>query len=165
MSARTPSSPGHALPCWKRARQWRAALTLCALHAVLLGALPGPAHAEPSPALQAFGGPSGLQQLSSEFVDRLKADARLAPFFKDSNPRNLKKQLADQFCVVLEGPCVYDGETMKNSHADLKIGRKDFNALVEVLQQAMDARGVPFAAQNQLLARLAPMHRDVITVH
>ena len=38
------------------------------------------------------------------------------------------------------------------------------DALVEVLQQSMAAQGVPFRAQNRLLAKLAPMHRDVITV-
>jgi hypothetical protein len=27
----------------------------------------------------------------------------------------------------------------------------------------MDAQGIPFRAQNQLLAQLAPMHRDTIT--
>lgn len=119
----------------------------------------------PAAVLQAFGGAPGLLRLSDDFVDRLNADPRTAPFFKDVNLRNTKKQLADQFCAVLNGPCVYEGETMKNSHADLKIARKDFNALVELLQQSMDAQGVPFAAQNQLLAKLAPMHRDVITVH
>ena len=44
------------------------------------------------------------------------------------------------------------------------ITKGNFNALVEVLQQAMDAQGIAFGAQNRLLARLAPMHRDVITV-
>ena len=47
--------------------------------------------------------------------------------------------------------------------ADPRTGA-DFNALVEVLQAAMDAQGIPYAAQNRLLALLAPMHRDVITV-
>jgi hemoglobin len=28
----------------------------------------------------------------------------------------------------------------------------------------MDAQGIAFSSQNQLLAKLAPMHRDVITV-
>jgi hemoglobin len=51
---------------------------------------------------------------------------------------------------------------MKDAHADLKITRADFNALVEVLQQAMDARSIPFTRQNQLLALLAPMHRDIV---
>jgi hemoglobin len=33
-----------------------------------------------------------------------------------------------------------------------------------VLQVSMDARHIPFTTQNKLLALLAPMHRDVITV-
>ena len=52
---------------------------------------------------------------------------------------------------------------MKSAHAGMEINKAQFNALVEVLQVAMDARNIPFATQNQLLARLAPMHRDVIT--
>jgi hemoglobin len=62
------------------------------------------------------------------------------------------------------GPCVYKGADMKSIHSNLDITKGDFNALVEVLQQAMDAQGIAFSAQNQLLALLAPMHRDVITV-
>jgi hemoglobin len=47
----------------------------------------------------------------------------------------------------------------------MDISKGDFNALVEVLQASMDAQGVPFATQNQLLARLAPMHREIVNVH
>jgi hemoglobin len=32
-----------------------------------------------------------------------------------------------------------------------------------VLQVSMDARNIPFSTQNQLLALLAPMHRDIVT--
>ena len=39
----------------------------------------------------------------------------------------------------------------------------DFNALVEDLQDGLDASGVDFATQNRLLARLAPMHNDIVT--
>jgi hemoglobin len=59
---------------------------------------------------------------------------------------------------------VYNGPNMKEAHANMDVTRTDFNALVEVLQVSMDARGIPFKRQNQLLALLAPMHRDVITV-
>ena len=41
------------------------------------------------------------------------------------------------------------------------IGRGHFNALVEDLQIAMDKRGIPFRAQNQLPAKLVPMHREI----
>ena len=75
----------------------------------------------------------------------------------------LAEQLRDQFCEVAGGPCKLDSAGMKQTHEDLKIGKADFNALVEVLQQTMDDRGIPFGTQNRLLALLAPMHRDIIT--
>ena len=90
------------------------------------------------------------------------ADPRLQPFFKDTNLTNLKEQLVSQICMVSGGPCKYAGADMKSVHADFEIRKGDFNALVEVLQQAMDAQGIAFTAQNRLLARLAPMHRDII---
>lgn len=36
------------------------------------------------------------------------------------------------------------------------------NRMVEHLQAAMRAEGVPFAAQNRFLAKLAPMRGDVV---
>ena len=53
---------------------------------------------------------------------------------------------------------------MKSAHGNMDINKTDFNALVEILQQSMDVQGIPFRSQNKLLAKLAPMHRDVITV-
>ena len=65
--------------------------------------------------------------------------------------------------AILGGGCAYTGRDMKSAHAGLGIARSQFNALVEDLQVAMDKRGIPFRAQNQLLAKLAPMHREVET--
>ena len=65
--------------------------------------------------------------------------------------------------MILDGPCTYTGLNMQQAHQGLGITEADFNALVADLQKAMDKHGIPFTAQNQLLARLAPMHRDVDT--
>ncbi len=116
------------------------------------------------PLYVALGETTGITQLADDFVVRLKAHPRLANAFKDANAKHLKLMLAQQICKVSGGPCVYEGSDMKSAHAELDITRADFNALVEVLQTAMDARGIAFTAQNQLLARFAPMHRDIITV-
>jgi hemoglobin len=51
---------------------------------------------------------------------------------------------------------------MKAAHQDLGLQDADLNALIEDLQAAMDREGVPFAAQNRLLAKLAPMRKDVV---
>jgi hemoglobin len=113
---------------------------------------------------QAFGEKAGLVKLMDDFVPRLQADPRLAEAFKNANVANLKSQLVNQICQVSGGPCEYKGPDMKVAHSNMDITKTDFNALVEVLQKSMDAQGISFSSQNQLLAKLAPMHRDVITV-
>jgi hemoglobin len=131
-----------------------------------------PVHAQSSAApsahsdllYKAMGEKVGLVQLVDDFVNRLRDDPRIGAQFKSTNLKNLKTQLTDQFCVISGGPCVYEGDDMKTAHASLKITKADFHALVEVLQLSMDAQGIAFITQNQLLALLAPMHRDVITV-
>ncbi len=122
-----------------------------------------PVFAPDAELLQAFGGPAGIRQLADAFVDSMRADRRIGHYFEKTKLPELKKQLGNQLCQVLAGGCVYEGDTMKASHADLKISKADSLAQVELLQAAMEARGIPFRAQNQLLARLAPMYRDIIT--
>jgi hemoglobin len=112
---------------------------------------------------QAFGEQAGIRSLMDDFVLRLRADARIGEQFKETNLDNLAKQLSDQLCQLSGGPCVYKGADMKTAHADMDVTRAHFNALVELLQQTMAARGIPFQRQNQMLALLAPMYRDMVT--
>ncbi len=113
---------------------------------------------------KAFGEKAGLVTLMDDFMVRLLADPRTGPHFKPANQQRVKEQLVDQLCSLAGGPCMYKGADMKSAHANLDIKKSDFHALVEVLQQSMDAKGIPFRTQNQMLALLAPMHRDTITV-
>ncbi len=122
-----------------------------------------PAFAPDAELLQAFGGQDGVKRLAAGFVDRMRADERIGHYFEKTKLPELKKQLGDHLCQVLAGGCVYEGDSMKASHADLKISKADSLAQVEILQASMDAAGIPFRAQNQLLARLAPMYREIIT--
>lgn len=126
-----------------------------------LALLCGSVHAQE--ALQAFGGRPGMEAVMQDFFTRLQADARIGRFFKKLDRAHFVQALTDQACEQLGGPCRYEGPPMDLLHQDLEISKADFNALVEVLQLSMDAKGVPFSAQNKLLARLAPMHRDIIS--
>ncbi|MDB5848870.1 MAG: bacterial-like globin family protein [Rhodoferax sp.] len=117
-----------------------------------------------SPLYVALGEKAGITALMNDFVDHVREDPRIGAMFRHVKPAYLKGQLTDKICVAAGGPCVYDGETMKGAHADLKIERMHFNALVEVLQGSMRRQNIPFSTQNQLLAVLAPMHRDIVTV-
>ena len=112
---------------------------------------------------KAFGEKAGLVALMDDFMTRLLADPRTGPHFAPSNQQRVKEQLVDQLCSLAGGPCLYKGADMKSSHASLDIKKSDFHALVEVLQSAMDAKGIPFKKQGEMLALLAPMNRDIIT--
>ena len=124
---------------------------------------PAPAFPELRPVLDEFGGEAGLTALMETFMAGLLADPRTKPFFANADQVRVKRQLTEQFCVILGGDCTYTGRDMRSSHQGQDIDRGHFNALVEVLQVAMDQHGVPFRAQNKLLAKLAPMHREVVT--
>ncbi|KAF3998200.1 group 1 truncated hemoglobin [Glaciimonas immobilis] len=111
-----------------------------------------------------FGEKPGLIKLMDDFMIRLVANPVTGPSFAPANQVRIKAELVEQFCQLLSGPCTYQGMSMKTAHASLHINKPQFNALVEELQKSMDAMNIPFRAQNQLLAQLAPMYRDVITV-
>ena len=125
----------------------------------------GPAFAQPAPndaLYQQLGGQPGLVRLMDDFMGRLLADPRMNPFFGEVDQNNFKAQLVAQFCELSGGPCKLVGPDMKKAHAGFDITRSNFNALVEVLQQSMDAQGIAFNTQNRLLALLAPMHRQIV---
>ena len=110
----------------------------------------------------AFHGKDGIARISNTAIDRSAADPRISEIFKSHDLVRLKRTLAEQICYLLDGPCDYSGRDMRASHKDLGIQNADFNALVEDLQWAMTGEGVPFRAQNKLLAKLAPMQRTVV---
>jgi hemoglobin len=44
----------------------------------------------------------------------------------------------------------------------MDISAADFNAVVEILQKAMEQSDISLSAQNRLLAKLAPMRADML---
>ena len=144
-----------------RNRPWRAAALALLLSLLTLTAYAQVAIADDT-LYRALGGQPGLVRLMDDFGQRLLADARMKPFFKDVNMSELKDKLAVQVCEIAGGPCQRKGPDMKRAHDGFDITKADFNALVEVLQVSMDAQGIAFSTQTRLLARLAPMHRQIV---
>lgn len=111
----------------------------------------------------AFGGEAGVGRVVDGMVDRSLEDPRIAEILIASDLVRLRRTLKEQFCYILGGACDYSGRDMQSSHKDLGITNRELNALIENLQLAMNAEGIPFRAQNKLLAKLAPMQPDVVT--
>ncbi len=131
---------------------------------LVLALLGGCATAGARPSLyEQFGGRPGIEALVEELLVRILDDERINRGFAEVDILNLNDRLVEQICVEVGGPCTYTGRSMAESHAGLGLGEADFNALVEDLVAAMDARGIPRTAQNRLLRRLARMHGDIVS--
>ena len=110
----------------------------------------------------AFGGREGIRRIALRTVELSEADPRIAEIFAAHDMVRLKRTLDEQFCYLLGAGCDYTGRDMRSAHDGMGVTKADLNALVENLQTAMREAGVPFAAQNRLLAKLAPMAKDVV---
>ena len=109
-----------------------------------------------------FGGKAGMTKVVDEFIGQVAADARINSFFKNTNIDHLKAQLNNQMCAATGGGCQYTGRDMVSTHAGMGVNSAHFNALAEDLQEAMTRQGISASAQNKLIAKLAPMQREIV---
>ena len=110
----------------------------------------------------AFHGKAGIARIVDGFVDRNIHDKRIAEIFEKQDIVRLRRVLKEQFCYILGGGCTYTGRAMTQAHKDLGVQTADMGVVVEDLQAAMRAEKVAFFAQNQFLAKLAPMKRHIV---
>lgn len=109
-----------------------------------------------------LGGARQVEALVDRLIDRSASDPRTRRSFDGIKLKALKESLAQQICSVSGGGCRYEGETMARSHAELKIGAGEFDAMVSILREELDRGGADPAAKNELLRLLAPMKRDIV---
>ena len=135
------------------------------LTVALVGALAACASA-PSTSVTLYdrlGGATMVDTIAARLVEGFASSPDgLRAFDRVKLPR-VKRGLGEFLCVVADGPCDYAGDDMKVVHAGLRITEREFNALVEQLRVTLDALDVPQGAKNELLRRLAPMRRDIVS--
>lgn len=110
-----------------------------------------------------LGGRAGVEQIVEAATAIWTSDPRIASTFEETNIPRFKRLLVEQLCQVSGGGCPYSGRDMREAHKGLHLITRQFNILVEDLQQGMDRVHVPFPAQSRLIALLAPMYHVVVT--
>jgi hemoglobin len=131
--------------------------TLCT---VLLLAASSTAHA--ATLFDQLGAEAKLRPAIDELVNIMLDDDRINFTFAETDLPKFKGLLYDQLCQLSDGPCTYKGRDMFTAHQKLKVKNAQFNALTEDLYRAMSRVGIPYRAQNKLVAKLAPMQRDIV---
>lgn len=111
---------------------------------------------------QRLGGESGVEHIVDGILYGIEHDQNIVHHFADTDIPRFRRLLIEQFCELSGGPCKYSGVSMQESHTGFQITQAHFDAIVNHLITAMQQQKVSVEAQNELLAILAPMYKDVV---
>lgn len=117
---------------------------------------------------QRLGGKEAITAVVNDFTVACAGDKRIAAFFKATAAdkkrlAHLNTMLVDQICEATGGPCKYKGKDMKSTHKSMGIKESHFNALVENLVNVLNKYKVGKTEQDELLAALGGMKKDIVT--
>ena len=104
----------------------------------------------------------GIEAVMTDFVMRAARDRRVAKRFEKTDAKALIAKLTDQVCEASGGPCKYTGKDMKTAHAGMKITDREWNITGGHIVAAMRAKKVPRKEQQEVMAALTPMKKDIV---
>ncbi len=115
-----------------------------------------------------LGGVYSIAAVVDDFIDRVMVDPRL-----NANPRvdeahhrvspaGFKYLVTEMVCWATGGPQKYTGQTMRDSHLELRITGDEWQAFLEDFQQTLDKFDVPEAEQRELKAIVDSTRADIV---
>jgi hemoglobin len=150
------------MPCSRSKKRVLTRAFMRGTGALVISTLMACASQPPAPLYQRLGGETGIEAVVGRTLTRVSQDPRGARHFKGIKMPFLINSVAKHICLVADGPCIYEGDTMLKSHASLHVRDSEFEFMVTVLREELDAAGVSTADKNELLRRLAPMKHEVV---
>ena len=129
---------------------------------------PPPEKAATVPLYDRLGGVHAIATVVDDFIERLLVNDTLNanPAIKTARDRvpksGLKYQVTAFMCQATGGPCRYTGRTMKQSHAHLNIGEKEWQALASEFKKSLDKFNVPAREQDELFALVGTTKGDIV---
>ena len=113
---------------------------------------------------EAIGGDTALVAVVDDFYGRVLADPGLAGFFAGTNMTRLKGRQVEFFAAALGGPLPYTGASIRDAHQGRGIAQRHFDLVAGHLVASLVAAGVPDATVSQIVAAVAPLASDIVTV-
>lgn len=139
------------------------------LAALLGGASARAADAQPAKSLyDRLGGVYPIAVVVDTFIDLLLVNDVLNanPAIKAARERvpaaGLKYHVTALVCQQTGGPCTYTGRGMKESHAQLNISEKEWQAMLTDFHRVLNNFGVPAKEQQELVAIVESTKQDIV---
>jgi hemoglobin len=115
-----------------------------------------------------LGGVYSIATVIDDFIDRVMTDPKLNanPRVNEAHrrvpPAGFKYLVTEMVCWATGGPQKYTGRSMAESHAEMKISGKEWDAFMEDLQQTLDKFEVPAEEQGELKAIVNSTRSDIV---
>ena len=115
-----------------------------------------------------LGGVYSIATVVDDFIDRIMIDARLNanPLVEEAHhrvpPAGFKYLVTEMVCWATGGPQKYTGKPMAESHADLKITAKEWEAFLDDFQRTLNKFAVPAEEQSELKAIVNSTRADIV---
>src|ERR1700745_723786 len=115
-----------------------------------------------------LGGVYSIATVVDDFIDTIMVDPRLNanPHVDEAHhrvpPAGFKYLVTEMVCWATGGPQRYTGKSMEESHKDLKITSKEWEALLGDFQQTVDKCAVPAKEQAELKTIVNSTRSDIV---
>ena len=115
-----------------------------------------------------LGGVYSIATVVDDFINRIMVDPRLNsnPLVDAAHhrvpPAGFKYLVTEMVCSAAGGPQKYTGKSMAESHKDLKITSKEWEAFLDDFQQTLDKFKVPAEEQAELKAIVDSTRGDIV---
>jgi hemoglobin len=115
-----------------------------------------------------LGGVYSIATVVDDFIDRIMLDARLNanPQVEEAHhrvpPAGFKYLGTEMVCWATGGPQKYSGKSMAESHANLKITAREWDAFLDDFQQTLNKFAVPAQEQEELKAIVNSTRADIV---
>ena len=117
---------------------------------------------------QRLGGVYAIATVVDDFIDRIMIDPRLNanPAVDEAHhkvpPAGFKYLVTEMVCWATGGPQKYTGRSMLDSHHDLGITAREWDAFLDDFRQTLDKFKVPAAEQTELRAIVQSTYGDIV---
>ena len=115
-----------------------------------------------------LGGVYSIATVVDDFIDRIMVDPRLNanPQVNEAHhrvpPAGFKYLVTEMACWATGGPQKHTGKSMADSHAQLKISGKEWEAFLDDFRQTLDKFKVPVEEQAELNAIVNSTRSDIV---
>jgi len=109
-----------------------------------------------------LGGIGAITAVVEKFTANQLADPRISERYKNTDIAVWRELLTNLICKAAGGPCEYNGRTMQQAHARMRITEDEFNWTAEHLVAALNHFNVPQAEQDELVAVVGSLKDSVV---